>query len=267
MQRIMSSFLSKLGILKYISSGKNLIESGRITIEPDDVFLVSYPRSGNTWMRFLLAHLMYPENEWTVDNIQQIIPDIYDTRSIGIIGTKPRIIKSHEQNTSKYKKVLYLYRDGRDVSVSYFDYMKKLHNYSSGFGSFLHEMLTKGFDFGTWQAHISSYLWQDKVEDLLAVSYEELHNDPLSVLFRIKEYFSATWTEDAIKQAIQKSSFHLYQKDILSHRYDSHWKKGFRGGVKGGPGAWKDHYSIENTELFWKLAGDVAARLGYQSFR
>ena len=32
-----------------------------LTVFPDDTFLVSYPKSGNTWIRFLIGNLAYED--------------------------------------------------------------------------------------------------------------------------------------------------------------------------------------------------------------
>ncbi len=33
-----------------------------LKVWPDDVFILSFPKSGNTWTRFLIANLAYPGN-------------------------------------------------------------------------------------------------------------------------------------------------------------------------------------------------------------
>ena len=33
-----------------------------LTVYPDDTFLVSFPRSGNTWIRFLVGNLLSPDD-------------------------------------------------------------------------------------------------------------------------------------------------------------------------------------------------------------
>src|SRR6266581_956224 len=48
-----------------------------IRIRPDDVFIVSYPRSGNTWVRFLIANLLAPDDKITFRNIENYVPSIY----------------------------------------------------------------------------------------------------------------------------------------------------------------------------------------------
>ena len=49
----------------------------RLTVFRDDVFLVSYPRSGNTWTRFLIGNLLDQEDPVTFANIESRIPEIY----------------------------------------------------------------------------------------------------------------------------------------------------------------------------------------------
>ena len=44
------------------------------TVYPDDTFLVSYPKSGNTWVRFLLANLLFPDEEVGFANINRLLP-------------------------------------------------------------------------------------------------------------------------------------------------------------------------------------------------
>lgn len=38
----------------------------RLIVDKDDTFLVSYPKSGNTWVRLLLANLIHPQEAVTL---------------------------------------------------------------------------------------------------------------------------------------------------------------------------------------------------------
>src|SRR2546430_17117355 len=64
---------------------------------PDDVFLVSYPKSGNTWTRFLIANLVFPDRHPDFSNINQLIPDpeALAKRDLDRVA-RPRYIKSHQ---------------------------------------------------------------------------------------------------------------------------------------------------------------------------
>ena len=60
-------------VLKYIL--RRDIAGRSLAVYPDDTFIVSYPRSGNTWTRFLIANLLHPEEPATFANIERLVPD------------------------------------------------------------------------------------------------------------------------------------------------------------------------------------------------
>src|SRR5271154_483438 len=85
------------------------IADGRFAILPDDVFLVSYPKSGNTWIRFLLANLIFPEQPATFANIHRLVPDPTDSAKRDFDRLpRPRIIKSHDCYDPRYPRVIYV---------------------------------------------------------------------------------------------------------------------------------------------------------------
>jgi len=97
-----------------------------ITIFPDDIFLTSYPRSGNTWIRFLVGNLMHTEEPVTFLNVERLVPDMYkhSDRTLRNLP-RPRHLKSHDCFDPRYRKVIYIVRDPRDVAVSNFHWEMK----------------------------------------------------------------------------------------------------------------------------------------------
>src|SRR2546423_8987477 len=78
-----------------------------VMVRPSDVFVVSYPRSGSTWMRFMLANALRPEQETTFANVDELLPSIYlhpDRRLRP--RSSPRILHSHEPFDPRYPPAL-----------------------------------------------------------------------------------------------------------------------------------------------------------------
>lgn len=72
--------MSKFNRSKYAAKALLGLTRGReITVYSDDLFLVSYPKSGNTWMRFLVGNLLNPEEPETFAKMESRTPDIYKT--------------------------------------------------------------------------------------------------------------------------------------------------------------------------------------------
>src|ERR1051326_236512 len=82
------------------------IAGRKLAVFPDDTFIVSYPRSGNTWTRFLIANLLHPDEPVTFRNISRLLRDS-EARSSRYLKSipRPRVIKSHEYFDHRYQRV------------------------------------------------------------------------------------------------------------------------------------------------------------------
>jgi hypothetical protein len=152
--------------IKYVCKyflGKDL--AGRnLAVFPDDTFLVSFPRSGNTWVRFLISNLAYPGTEVSFSNIERLIPDTSSQSSRTLKRTpRPRIVKSHEYFDARYPKVIYIVRDPRDVALSYYDFSRKSRHFDDSFSL---EQYVSTFvqavpwsTWGTWGEHVGSWVF------------------------------------------------------------------------------------------------------------
>src|SRR5215469_3707989 len=134
-----------------------------ITVFPDDVFLTSYPRSGNTWCRFLLGNLVYPSDPMTFLNLESRVPDMYvhsdrEMRNL----PRPRMIKSHECFDPRYKKVVYIVRDPRDVAVSnyHWELKRRVLSDDCSLEQFVPRFIAAEIEpkLGSWSDHVLSWL-------------------------------------------------------------------------------------------------------------
>ncbi len=148
-------------ILKY-ALGRDI--AGRtLAVRPDDTFLVSYPRSGNTWTRFLAANLLHPQEAATFANIERLVPDAeaQSSRYMRRIPS-PRTIKSHSYFDPRYPRVIYIVRDPRDVALSYYDFSRKYRHIEDNYpleryiGDFVTGNLISA-NWGTWGENVASW--------------------------------------------------------------------------------------------------------------
>jgi len=209
---------------------------------PDDIFLVSYPKSGNTWTRFLLGNLMNPEESITFANVERKVPDIHaKSRKALKNSPRPRVIKSHECFDPRYRRVIYIVRDPRDVAVSAYHYDRKEKNILDGFpvDTYVSTRFMKTDEyFGAWGEHAGSWLvnsknvfqisrlkneflgtigsWGENAmswlgarghdREFLLVRYEDLLVDTQREMTRISEFLGLRASSERIARAIELST-------------------------------------------------------------
>lgn len=160
-------------------------------IYPDDTFIVSYPKSGNTWMRFLLANLLHPEQEINFRNIDDFVPDVYSARKQVNKLQRPRFIKAHDAWFHYFPKTIYIVRDYRDVLVSYYHYQQALGVFTGTLEEYISHVNTH-HPFGNWCEHVQAALtFQEKnPEKIIIIRYEDLLNDTVQVLQQLTAWLN-----------------------------------------------------------------------------
>jgi len=232
-------------------------------LHPEDLFIVSFPRSGSTWVRFMLANLIVnPERPLGFEIMEKHIPDLHAPQIEEILRkTHPgRLLKSHMLYDARCKRVVYLVRDGRDALVSYYHYHCP-HNLQATFLEFLqiHQIIWPG----AWHKHVESWLDHGNGLSLLLVRYEDLLADPAGQLKRIAEFAALPTDEKRIDRAVRNCRFTTLQKietEKGTLRTDNPGFRFFRKGISGG---WKEYFGPVHKALFKKLANSALLRLGY----
>jgi hypothetical protein len=244
-----------------------------VAVYSDDIFLVSYPKSGNTWTRFLIANLAYPEQNPDFSNINSLLPDpeAMSARDLKY-AVRPRIIKSHQYFDPRYQKVIYIVRDPRDVVLSeyYFDIKRgaiaddfPLQQFVSRFvcGELNHP-------YGTWGENAASWFYTRCGDPrFLLVKYEALHSQPMDEMGRIANFIDIPARPEKLAFAVEQSSadrmreLEKSQGHLWSSTRETRKDKPFVRSAKSG--GWKTELpeaSIAKIESKW---GRLMCDLGY----
>jgi Sulfotransferase domain len=261
-------------LIAVVKHGLGLHRPGRnLVILPDDVFLVSYPKSGNTWIRFLLANLIFPEQPATFANIHRLIPDPTDSAKRDFDRLpRPRIIKSHDCYDPRYPRVIYVVRDPRDVVLSQYHYHRKLRKLEddSPLEKFVARFLAgETCPHGSWGQNIGTWLYTSEGNPrFLLLRYEDLVADTPRELAKIVAFLNLPASQQQIAQAVERSSADQMRKLEKTQTDKSGLTKGSRKDLSfvraAGSGGWRSELPapmVAEIEAAW---GPLMRHLGYE---
>jgi len=212
-----SKRIKSIPFFNYRRISRSIIHAPELT--PEDVMLVSYPRSGNTWVRNIIAHILY-DDLWNISliDLNRLVPDIYKGIPKYFHYSTPRVIKSHQPfsfrhertNCSLYQKNIYVIRHPYDVLRSFYHY--QLHVWSDkwdiyhSIAQFAHIWVNGSFRFGSWQEHVLSwYAMKDEIE-VLFIKYEDLQQELESTILKIATFLGKSLNNAKVSEIIEKSS-------------------------------------------------------------
>jgi hypothetical protein len=256
-----------------IQRGLGLHRPGRsLLILPDDIFLVSFPKSGNTWTRFLLANLRFPDQPATWANIDRLIPDpTGTTRRDFVRMPRPRIIKSHECFDPRYPRVVYIVLDPRDVVVSQYHYHRKIRKIEddSPIEKFVARFLAgETCPHGSWGQNIGTWLFTSEGNPrFLLLRYEDLVKDTARELAKVVAFLHLSASPEQIAQAVERSSADNMRKLEQAQTDQQGLTRGSRKDLSfvraAGSGGWRSELPVPLVARIEAAWGPLMQHLGY----
>ncbi len=260
-------------IVKFIL-GRDI--AGRdLSVYADDTFIVSYPRSGNTWTRFLVANLLHPDEPANFANIERLVPDseAQSCRYFKSIS-RPRVIKSHQYFDPRFKKVIYIVRDPRDVALSYYDFQRKYRQIVDGYplsqyvNDFVGGYLSSA-DWGTWGENVGSWVaTRQKHTGFLLLRYEDMVVDTERELAKIAIFLGIEPSRQLLANTIDLSSAERMRG--LEKTQGSEWvsTKNKRSDIPfirtASSGGWRNLLPPEAIAVIESAWGPLMTTLGYE---
>jgi hypothetical protein len=213
------------------------------------VWLASFPRSGNTFARFVLKEVygIASDTAYSSEAGGRLARFLAETAG-DQPSEQPWFTKTHEiVPPDESSPAVYVVRDGRDAYVSYAHFARQTD--AAGLAAMSYEevlrMLVSSRDhFGGWSRHVDT--WTRRARTAL-VRYEDLLADPAGAIQRGCTDLGVVLPEPSGQlTAIDE----LRTKDPLNFR-------------KGRAASWKDEMPADVERIFWEIHGATMTRLGY----
>jgi len=204
---MLSNLKSRVVYLKYKST---------LPLNPkhDDIYLVEFPKSGVTWLSFLLGNIerlyINVEEEITFFNYHKWVVDVHQLAYSPInrkLNLQRTFIKSHSEYNPNYYFVIYLMRDPLDVIVSYYNFMVDLDGYQGSFSD-----LVKDPKLGVlaWKKSVNSWIHgKVQAQSFHLIKYEDLLIDTKETLITLYKNLGIDLDVSILEKAIQLSSLKL----------------------------------------------------------
>lgn len=240
-----------------------------------DIYLVSYPKSGNTWMRYLMAYAIWPDiEEIDLVDMASYIPSFrleHDRIMMLDLNSpcnqlKHRVIKEHTTYNDiakkHIKKAIYIVRDGRDAIVSYWHFCNQRDQTSIPLSEFIEYSAITPHYFGSWKEHVIGWL-NAPLEAKLVIRYEDLLCDTAAWLKIALNFIEIEVSDILIDRAVNRASFNSMKKLEKTKGFNLEQLRTVEFMREGKQGSWINTFSSEDLEQFNRYHGGCLKELGY----
>lgn len=272
----MPSFMSK--VVAFSQRRQRTNPYWRAGFWPDaerDIFLVTYPRSGTTWISCIAAELLFQISPKSLTEIGSLVPDVHALpKKSAVPAARQYLVKSHFPFSSthippfgSYHRVIYVIRDPRDVLLSFHRYSKFLSNYTGNLKEFAMDWAAGRVWPGSWHEHVNSWLaprFQAAPFELTVFRYEDFVADPIAQTGRLAKVLGVDAELARIAEIVADTRPQSMRERVIKGNSGIGPEVNFIGPAKAGN--WKLLHSNEDRDaisIIEEFAGEVMRREGY----
>ena len=223
-----------------------------------DTYLVSYPRSGSTWLRCMLTTLVHG-TEVTPELVAATVPDVHRSDRTRPRHLDPLVVKSHTPFVDIPAKVVYLVRDGRDAIMSFHSLQVKQHRAPADRDP---RLLFFGDDAWPcpWHQHVAGWLDGLAAREPgrhLVVRYEDVLAEPARHLEAVARLAGLPVATVDVERAVRLNT----RPELETvERMSGAGSLNHLGTARAD---WRDVLAPDDRRRYEAVAGAALARLGY----
>lgn len=238
-------------------------------LNPEDAFLVSYPRSGTTWLRFLLYEALTGESP-EFGHIKKAVASLNKHHEAAkVLGEQGRLIQSHETYSDGDYRTVYAVRDPRSVALSEYQWQRRLGLEPGTLDRFInHFVRGRSNPWGAWDRHVTFWLDSDAARNnrLHLIRFENLRGDTVGTVRAALLFLGCDNDEDDLKRIVDGNSV-----ERMRAKEDAAKKRGWRSTARsdirfvneGNVGGWRDQLTDAQRARIESRFGPTLERLGY----
>jgi hypothetical protein len=233
-------------------------------VHDDDLFVVTYPRSGTTWTE-QIVHLILNQGEQGEQRLTDAAP------WLETLPNRPDGMKAYLQTlrgrrlftchlplalmpdfAASKGKYIYVARNPKDVAVSCFHHVQSFGGYDGTWDEYFDLFVQGQVMYGSYFDHVLPW-WQAsrKVANILFLKYEDMKRDLAGVVGQIADFVEVPLNQMTLERVVAGSSFRAM---TTNEKTNFNWmpqREGTPGQYrKGLVGDWRNQLSPEQSHSF-----------------
>uniref|UniRef100_A0A1B0GNG5 Sulfotransferase domain-containing protein n=1 Tax=Phlebotomus papatasi TaxID=29031 RepID=A0A1B0GNG5_PHLPP len=223
-------------------------------VRPDDVWLVTFPKSGSTWTQEMIWQICNNLDYERTNNE-------YESETFSCLESHLQAPLLPKQLWTVKPRIIYVARHIKDVAISFYHHYRNIHHFSGSWQDFFDIFMKDRVMFAPYHTHVYNFWQMRNEENILFLTYEEMKRDHPSVIRKTAHFLGKSLNDEQISELADYLSFSKFSKnprvnlDIYVDKFQKDLQTtlpdaDFRFVRKGVIGSYKEEMPKEIIEAF-----------------